>query len=93
MITKNYELFSILTDYITFTPVGNCENLKNSQAYKVTPVVKYNITYEEQKISHVEAGSNTSAVTLPVIEGDERGSLESETVKYDRESHGTWTRE
>jgi hypothetical protein len=30
----------------------------------------------------VEAGSNTSTVTLRVVGGDEKGSLESETVKY-----------
>jgi hypothetical protein len=40
----------------------------------------------------VEAGSNTSTVTLRVIGGDEKGSLESETVKYGHESYGTWTR-
>jgi hypothetical protein len=43
--------------------------------------------------SHVEAGSNTSTVALRVVEGDEKGSLESETVKYGRESHGTRTQE
>jgi hypothetical protein len=43
--------------------------------------------------SRVEAGSNTSTVTLRVVGGDEKGSLESETVKYDHESHGTRTRE
>jgi hypothetical protein len=41
----------------------------------------------------VEAGSNTSAVTLRVVGGDEKGSLKSETVKYGRESQGTKTRE
>jgi hypothetical protein len=30
----------------------------------------------------VEAGPNTSTVALRVIGGDEKGSLESETVKY-----------
>jgi hypothetical protein len=30
--------------------------------------------------SRVEAGSNTSTVTLRVVGGDEKGSLESETV-------------
>jgi hypothetical protein len=34
----------------------------------------------------VEAGSNTSTVTLRVVGGDEKGSLRSETVKYGRES-------
>jgi hypothetical protein len=41
----------------------------------------------------VEAGSNTSTVTLRVVGGDEKGSLKSETVKYGRESQGTGTRE
>jgi hypothetical protein len=39
----------------------------------------------------VEAGSNTSTVTLRVVGGDEKGSLESETVKYGHESYGTRT--
>jgi hypothetical protein len=42
--------------------------------------------------SHVEAGSCTSTVALRVVGGDEKGSLESETVKYGREFHGTRTR-
>jgi hypothetical protein len=42
--------------------------------------------------SRVEAGSNTSTVTLRVVGGDGKGSLESETVKCGRESHGTLTR-
>jgi hypothetical protein len=45
------------------------------------------------RISRVEAGSNTSTVTLRVVEGDEKGSLKSETVKYGRESQGTQIRE
>jgi hypothetical protein len=44
-------------------------------------------------VPRVEAGSNTSTVTLRVVEDDEKGSLESETVKYCRESQGTRTRE
>jgi hypothetical protein len=39
----------------------------------------------------VEAGSNTSTVTLRVVGGDEKGSLESETVNYGHESHGSRT--
>jgi hypothetical protein len=46
-----------------------------------------------QMIYKQEAGSNTSTVTLRVVEGDEMGSLKSETVKYGRESQGTRTRE
>jgi hypothetical protein len=41
----------------------------------------------------VEAGSNISTVTLRVVEGDKRGSLRSETVKYGRQSQGTRARE
>jgi hypothetical protein len=41
--------------------------------------------------SLVEAGSNTSTVALRVVGGDEKGSLESETVKFGRQSHGTRT--
>jgi hypothetical protein len=37
--------------------------------------------------------SNTSTVILRIVGGDEKGSLESETVKYGRESHGTRTQE
>jgi hypothetical protein len=43
--------------------------------------------------TRVEAGSNTSAVTLRVVGGDEMESLKSETVKYGREPQETRTRE
>jgi hypothetical protein len=42
--------------------------------------------------SRVEAGSNTATVTLRAVGGDEKGSLESETVNYGHESHGSRTR-
>jgi hypothetical protein len=35
----------------------------------------------EPEITRVEAGSNTSTVTLRVLGGDEKGSLKSERVK------------
>jgi hypothetical protein len=41
----------------------------------------------------VEAGSNTSTMTLRVVGGDEKESLKSETVKYGHESRGTLTQE
>jgi hypothetical protein len=41
----------------------------------------------------MEAVSNTSTVFLRVVGGDEKRSLESDTVKYGRESHRTWIRE
>jgi hypothetical protein len=44
-------------------------------------------------LSRVEVWSNTSTVALRVVGGDEKGSLEDETVKYGHESHGTRTRE
>jgi hypothetical protein len=51
------------------------------------------VKYSEQQKTRIEAGSNTSTVTLRVVEGDEKGSLKSETVKYGLKSQGTWTRE
>jgi hypothetical protein len=44
-------------------------------------------------VFRVEAVSNTSTVALRVAEDDKKGNPKSETVKYDHESHGTWTRE
>jgi hypothetical protein len=41
--------------------------------------------------TRVEAGSNTSIVTLRVVGGYEKGSLKTETVKYGREIQGTRT--
>jgi hypothetical protein len=43
--------------------------------------------------THVEAGSNTSIMTLRVIGDDEKGSLKSGTVKYGHEYQGTQTPE
>jgi hypothetical protein len=40
-------------------------------------------------VSHVEAGSNTFTIVVRVVGGYEKGSLESETVKYGRKSHRT----
>jgi hypothetical protein len=55
--------------------------------FSMRPVPRlYNASYIT-----VEAGSNTSTVTLRVVRGDEKGSLESETVKYGREYQGAWT--
>lgn len=48
--------------------------------------------YKKTRVTEsVEAGSNTSTVTLRVVEGDEKGSLEPETVKYAHKSHETRT--
>jgi hypothetical protein len=50
-------------------------------------------TRKRVQILRVEAGSNISTVALRVVEGDEKGSLKSETIKYRHESHGILTRE
>jgi hypothetical protein len=42
-------------------------------------------------VAEMEAGSNASTIALRAVGGDEKGSLETETVKYGRESHGTRT--
>jgi hypothetical protein len=36
----------------------------------------------DSRVSRVKVGSNTSTVALRVVGGDEKGSLEPETVKY-----------
>jgi hypothetical protein len=43
--------------------------------------------------TRVEACLNTSAVTLRVVGGEEKGSLKSETVKYGYESQGARAQE
>jgi hypothetical protein len=43
---------------------------------------------EDGKVTRVEAGLNTSTMTLRVVKGDEKGSLKSETVKYGLKSQG-----
>jgi hypothetical protein len=58
-----------------------------------TKVSEERVTHVETRNPRVEAGSNTSTVTLRVVRGDEKGSLKSETVKYGCESQGTRTRE
>jgi hypothetical protein len=44
-----------------------------------------------EHVTRVEAGSNTSTVTLRVVVGDEKRTLKFETVEYDHESRGTRT--
>jgi hypothetical protein len=51
------------------------------------------IYYLEEIQTRVEAGSNTSTVSLRLVGGNENGSLKTETVKYGRETQGTPTRE
>jgi hypothetical protein len=53
----------------------------------------YNTSYKyNSSATRVEEGANTSTMTLRVVGGDEKGSLESETVKYGCKSQGTRTR-
>ena len=67
--------------------------------YNSTPLFDRNVVsnFQENRSrrapTRVEAGSNTSTVTLRVVGGDKKGSLKYETVKYGRESQGTRTRE
>jgi hypothetical protein len=56
-----------------------------SRLYHSTDLVQFSYT------ACVEAVSNTSTVALRVVGGDEKGNLESETVKYGHESRGTRT--
>jgi hypothetical protein len=49
-------------------------------------------SWSKNSSSRVEAGSNTSTVTLRFLGGDEKGSLQTETVNYSHESHGSQTR-
>jgi hypothetical protein len=51
------------------------------------------MVYDKATETRVEAGSNTSTVTLWVVGGDKKGSLKFETVKYGHEYQGTRTRE
>jgi hypothetical protein len=51
------------------------------------PTVSSNVTLTltltlKLSSTRVEAGSNTSTVTLRVVGGDKKGSLKSETIKY-----------
>jgi hypothetical protein len=61
----------------------NNRTVGDGDLYSVRPEV-----IKGQVIDCVEAGSSTSTVTLRVVQGDGKGSLNSETVKYDHESHG-----
>jgi hypothetical protein len=48
---------------------------------------------ELESVPRVEAGSNTSTVTLRVVGCDEMGSLKCETVKYGCETQGARSKE
>jgi hypothetical protein len=63
---------------------GRLKFITRSQWGRISP---------REEHSRVEAGSITSTVAVRIVGGDEKGSLESETVKYGRESHGTRTQQ
>jgi hypothetical protein len=68
-------------------------NLGGGDLYSGRVAVIKGSSFVNSDLPRVEAGSNTSTVTLRVVGGDKKGSLESETVKCGRESQGTRTRE
>jgi hypothetical protein len=57
-------------------------NLRGGDLYQVLRRFIKGSAFREFEITRVEAGSNTSTVTLRVVGGDEKGSHKSETVKY-----------
>jgi hypothetical protein len=74
-------------------PDNNREELFESVIYlRFAPRCKRESVDEISVLPRVEAGSNTSTVTLRVVGGDEKGSLKSKTLKYARESQGTRTK-
>jgi hypothetical protein len=78
-------------------PGNAAVNMHPEQWETVFSVGSMQMSYLKDKRCHefretrMEAGSNTSTVTLRVVEGDEIGSLKYETVKYGRKSQGTRT--
>jgi hypothetical protein len=81
--------------------LGNCEVIcLNNNSGTVFSVLRgpcrgnlRESNFEAKSYTRLEAGSNTSTVTLRVVGGEEKGSLKSETVKYGHEFQGTRTRE
>jgi hypothetical protein len=69
-----------------------CNNTTVFCAWSVRRLYNENDTSRSVQ-TRVEAGSNTSTVTLRVVGSDEKGSLESETVKYGLKSQETRIRE
>jgi hypothetical protein len=82
-------------------PLKTCTYTYDLSLYSNFPYAAPSVTYHERlynitekntssKVgSHMEAGSNTSTVALRVVGGDVKWTLESEAVKYDRQSQGT----
>jgi hypothetical protein len=77
---------------------GTVAQIRNTEFFRVVLRIpaaesdKTKLDLASYRQTSVEAGSNTSTVTLRVVGGDEEEGLESVTVKYDHETHGTRTR-
>jgi hypothetical protein len=94
----------MLTRYWVTTATQTCSTATSPRATikelletvfstRPVPIGYVTRTPVELQSTLVETGSSTSTVALLVVGGDEKGSLESETVKCGHESHGTQTRE
>jgi hypothetical protein len=93
-----FEWKCLINNTVNFMQVKNCLTLLKSfygerNCYSkwgklnVAPTYIHAYEHKDNKarwfyLTRVEAGLNTSTVTLRVVGGDEKGSLESETVKY-----------
>jgi hypothetical protein len=76
----------IMQQYADCLLCGPCRGVSKCRFFSLNKLRHRLLHY-----TRVEAGSNTSTVTLRVVGGDEKGSLKSETVKYGRKSQGTTT--
>jgi hypothetical protein len=65
---------------------GGCEILGGGRNISAVQYSLLTVTQTQEVTTRVEAKSNTSTFTLRVVEGDEKRSFKSETVKYG------WTR-
>jgi hypothetical protein len=71
---------------VTCTPIGRLRNNIWGCVFYVVRATSSIANGKINSVTHLEAGSKTSTVTLRVIGGDEKGSLKyDETVKYGRE--------
>jgi hypothetical protein len=73
------------------THLCNSESTRNNRGSGVSVGAAWRLYNEISGNTRVEAGSNTSTVTLRVVGGDEKGSLKSERVKYGHECQETRT--
>jgi hypothetical protein len=91
----DFFLWGYVKNIVYQVKINDLQHLKDrirDAVAKVTPKDNWGDPFQRVNYSFVEAESNTSTVTLRVVGGDEKGRLESETVNYGHESHGTRTR-